>query len=147
MDKKKEIVKTKERVLLKLEKSGGHISNACRLAGISKMTLSNYRRDDPEFDQAVAAKVLEEREKFGEDLVQAFKNKTLGEKVEREDGTVEYMGGDTVAMIWVSKAMLGWQEKKSLEVTSGSKTLLFLPAEDVIEDVEHEEVKRLETDD
>ena len=149
--------RNKKRLLKAIVKSRGHVNNACAIAGVTVMTLSNYRRNDPSFKEQFEQLVIDQKSRFGEDLTQAFINKTLGEKkalldddgeeIKDEYGNTiyEYMGGDTVAMIWASKNTpmqngQAWSDKQHLQVESGGKTLMFLPAD---QDVAYEEVKEI----
>lgn len=147
--------RNKKKFLKNIKKSRGHIMNACRLSGFTYRTLLTYRSDDPEFNEAVAQAVDDEKQKFGEDLTQAFIAKTLGDKepmldedgepMRDEDGNLiyEYKGGDTVAMIWASKNVMGWTDKQKLEVEAGNKSIVFIPAGDIQDVTPIEDIKQL----
>ena len=135
--------KNKERYLKNLEKCGGHLSQAAKMTGVTYRATLNWRKDDPEFDEAVE----DIHQSTLDDIQASLYQKAIGKKTITDDGEVKYEGGDTIAAIFVMKtqgAKRGFVEKKQLEVSSGGRPVIFLPAQmDAIEEAQIVETKEL----
>lgn len=98
---KAEREKKKQLFLEAYEDSCGMLTTSCERVGVSRMTIHNWRKDDPEFDAAI----------------EAIKEKTR-EYVEGQLMTLIRRGTPSAIYFWL-KCQAGWREQpKQVELTT-----------------------------
>ena len=110
---KKKREELKELFLEALEDSRGMITTSCKRAGITKQTVSNWRKDDPEFARRV------------EEIKDAQKEWVQGQLM------TMIANGSTTAAIFFLKTQCGWKEAKEVEITTKQQ----IDVEKVLEDI------------
>lgn len=100
--KKTEREEKKKLFIDAMEDSWGMIATSCKRAGISKETLSNWRKADPEFNKQIDD--IKERQK---DFVQGQLMTAI-------------RNGNVAATMFFLKTQCGWRETQRLEVDTNT---------------------------
>jgi hypothetical protein len=77
---------TKKKLLEEFEKNGQHVSNACKVAGISRETFYQWGKEDPEFSQAIE----DIKQSFNDELITLAKQGLKANIEKQYQSAIEY---------------------------------------------------------
>lgn len=100
---------TKKRLLEALEKSFGVVSDACRAANVSRQTFYQYKKEDPEFADAVDA-----MEDVGLDFAESALYKQIKEGI--PSSTIFYLKTKGKKRGYVESILHGGDKENPLQV-------------------------------
>jgi hypothetical protein len=113
----RDVIKKRERFVLSLAETLGNVTEACKLAGISRRTYYNWYEESPEFRQAV--------QDVHETRLDMLEEAALKKALEKQDTTM------LIFLLKTQAAQRGYQEHKRMSVEVTKKQSFKLGSTDL----------------